>query len=132
MLPTLPKQNNKKEAGFGLMFRKWIEKNPRFSCSLEMKQTATDSIPFSCVEEEQLIYGMAIRSERGVLIRVVGTKGEPDYIWCRNMPSYVVIKFPKFFCLIPVPIFIQEKETSTRKSLISSRAKEISTVVVDL
>jgi hypothetical protein len=131
-LPDLPKQNKKKEADFGITFRRWIEKNPRFSCSLEMKQTTTDSIPFSAIEEEQLIFGMAIRSEKGVLVRIKGTIGEPDYIWCRNMPSYIVVRYPKFFCLIPVPIFIQEKQRSKRKSLVGSRAKELSTCTVAL
>lgn len=131
-LPTLPKQIGKEEADFGLKLRKWIEKNPMFSCSLETKQTATDSIAFSCVEDEQLIWGMAIRSSKGVLMRIVPiVKGMPDYIWCRNMPSYVVIKYPKFFCFISVPVFIEEKKQSKRKSLTSARAKEIAVKVIN-
>ncbi len=132
MLPKLPKQNKHKESTFGSKLEAWFLKNPMFSCALEAKQTDTDSIPFLCVKDEQLEWGMAIRSRKGIMARIAPVvEGMPDYIWCRNMPSFVVIKFPKFFCLISVPVFIQERNRSKRKSLTSSRAKEISTVVVD-
>ncbi len=129
-LPELPRQNKSKEADFGVTFRHWIEKNPRHSCAFELKQTTEDSIPFSCVDEKQLVYGMAIKSDKGILIRVQGMNGEPDYVWCRSMPYCVVIKYPSMFCLIDVETFILEKERSKRKSLTSSRASEIAISVI--
>ena len=125
MLPSLPRINKTKEADFGVDFRRWIEKNPRYSSAFELKQTSKSSIPFSCVEEKQLVYGLAIKSDKGTLIRVQGINGDPDYIWCRNMPYNIVIKYPTMFCLIDVETFILEKERSKRKSLTSDRAKEI-------
>lgn len=130
ILPELPRVLNKREANFSLKFREWIEKNPRFSCTLEIKQTTTDSIPFSDVGESQLAYGLRIKSDEGVLIRVIGTNGEPDYIWCRNMPAFIVIKYPKGFVLIDVETFILEKNRSKRKSLTWDRAKDICTIDV--
>lgn len=130
MLPELPKQNKQIETDFGLRLKKWMLKNPMFSCSLETKQTTTNSIPFSAVEDEQLAWGMAIRSDKGAMVRVIGISGQPDYIWCRNMPSFIVIKYPDFFCIISVVTFIQEKEQSKRKSLTADRAKEIAIKVI--
>jgi len=73
----------------------------------ELKQTQTDSIPFSAVVDHQ--------------------------VTAREIVSgMVVIKYPKFFVVIPIDIFIDERKKSSRKSLMSSRAKEISTVVVAL
>jgi hypothetical protein len=129
-LPDLPKQNKTNEAEFGLKLKKWMKNNPMFSCSLEAKQTCTNSIPFKEVTNEQLAWGMSIRSNEGIMVRVQGSSGEPDYIWCRNMPSFIMIKFPKFFCLIAVPVFIMEKEKSKRKSLTAERAVAIAVKVV--
>lgn len=129
-LPDLPRVLKHKEADFGLRFRKWIESNPRFSSSFELKQTNKDSIPFSCVEQTQLDWGMRIKSNKGALIRVQGVNGEPDYIWCRNMPAYIVIKYPKLFCLIDIETFILEKKKSKRKSLTSKRAIEIAIKII--
>lgn len=131
-LPDLPKQNKKLEAKFGLRLKKWLEKNPRSSCSIENKQTTGTSIPFSCVEEKQINYALAIASDKGTLIRVEGRGGEPDYIWARSMPAYIVIKYPKEFSMIPIGTFLFEKKRSTRKSLTMQRAREISTITVKL
>lgn len=131
MLPDLPRVIKKREASFGLDFRKWIEKNPMYSSAFELKQTTTDSIPFSCVEENQINYGMATKSDKGVLIRVQGLNGEADYLWCRNMPSYIVIKYAgKGFVFIDIETFVLERDRSKRKSLTWDRAKEISVKTV--
>ena len=77
---------------------------------------------------------MAIKSKKGTLIRVQGTAGEPDYVYLRNAPAYVVIYFAKSktFHLIDVEAFLSEKTRSKRKSLTSVRASEISVVSVRL
>lgn len=130
ILPILPQQHKHVESDFGLYLKKWMMKNRMFSCSLELKQTDTDSILFSEIGDEQLAWGMEIRSDKGAMIRVIGLNGQPDYIWCRNMPSFIVIKYPGFFCLIGVPQFIMEKQNSKRKSLTADRAKEIAVKIV--
>ncbi len=71
----------------------------------ELKQTTTDSLPFSAVVDHQIV----------ALKKVNGT---------------VVIRYHSFFCLIPIDVFVSEKEHSVRKSLTSVRAKEIATIVV--
>jgi len=132
-LPELPRVLKKQESKFSLVFKKWIKKNPRFSCTIELKDTRGKShINFSELSDEQIAYGKLISSSTGVLIRVQGLNGEPDYIWCRNMPAYVVIRYPHFFCLISIDTFLLEKKRSVRRSLTSTRANEISTLTIKL
>ena len=122
-----------RESKFAILFRHWIKANPMYSCTIETKQTTTESIAFNKVKQAQIDYGMAIKSKKGVLMRVQAVaEGMPDYVWCRQMPAYIAIKFPKFFCLIDVETFAMEQKRSERKSLTSSRAKEIAITVVDL
>lgn len=127
-LPDLPKIKKHKEADAGLLLRNWLKGNPLTTCSLELKQTQSDSIPFSAVEETQINYGTAVRyNEKGVLIRVQGMGGEPDYIYLRKEPSYIAVKFKKTIEVISVDVWIRESKASKRRSLTYSRAKELST-----
>lgn len=130
-LPNLPQQNSQKEASFGVKLRKFYEKNPQLTCSIETKQTQTDSIPFSAIEEEQLQFALAIRSDKGVLMRIAPiVKGMPDYIYMRNEPSWITIKYPKGMVWISPDRFIAERNTSKRRSLTWSRACEIASKVI--
>ncbi len=127
-LPSLPKQHKQKEASFGLKLHKFYKENPDYTCAIETKQTETDSIPFSEVKEVQLQWALAIRSDKGVLIRIAPLiEGMPDYIYMRDEPSWICIKYPKGFVFISPERFILERDTSKRKSLLWSRAVEIST-----
>lgn len=126
-MPPLPQFNKKKEATFGIVFRKWIKSKGFQSSGWELKQTETDSIAFNVVKDKQVYWMLALSSEKGALIRVIGATGEPDYIWGRNMPCHVFIKYPKGFVGITIRDFVKEKKESARKSLTWSRAKEIAT-----
>jgi hypothetical protein len=122
-----------KEADVSVVFRHWLRANPtRFpTCDFEMKQTGTPSIPFSCLQENQVDFGTAIQhSPKGVLVRVQGVNGEPDYSWKRNVPVFLVIKFPQKIEVISLDTFLFEKSKSQRKSLTSDRAKEISVISI--
>lgn len=121
-----------READFGLTFRHWLRAHPRHSCAFELKQTSGSALPFSALESHQVDYLTAINGPKGVLVRVQGVNGEPDYIYLRSFPACVVIKYPKSFHLISIGMFIDEKERSVRKSLTEARAKEISIVSVKL
>ncbi len=132
MLPPLPKQIKKREADFGVRLRRWLRDNPMFSCAFELKQTQGPSIPFIALEENQRIYLRAIKSPAGELLRVQGVNGEPDYIWLRNFPACVVIRYPHSFHLIDIDTFLLEEKRSTRKSLTAERAQAISTVSVKI
>lgn len=131
MLPNLPKINKKKEADFGLLFRKWWVKHG-MDAGYELKDSrGKDSIAFSEVSEKQEYVGLASKSRVGILIRVErGTEGAQDYIGLKNSASWIVIKYPKFFCIIDIENFLAERDRSKRKSLTSDRAKEIATIIV--
>ena len=132
MLPNLPEQHKKKEASFGIKLREFYKNTPDLTCAIETKQTNTDSFPFKDVDEEQLQYALAIRSDKGVLMRVHPfVKGMPDYIYMRNEPSWVVIYYAKRgFVFISPDRFILERDKSKRRSLLWSRAVVIATKVI--
>lgn len=126
-MPDLPKQNKHREADFGLVFRKWWQREG-MNAPYEIKDSrGKDYISFSEITDEQISFALAANSEKGVLIRVErGTIGAADYVGFRNSPAWIVIKYPKFFAIIGIQTFILEKERSIRKSLTAERAKEIS------
>ena len=72
----------------------------------ELKQSQTDSLPFSAVVPHQ----------RNALLIVDG---------------YVVIKFKSGVAIIPIDAFLLEEKRSKRKSLTWERANELSTVSFD-
>ena len=117
----------KREASFTIQFRHWLKANPMASSSFELKQTTTDSIPFNVVKEHQLDALLACRYE-GLLYKIpddsMGIKPF-DLVYLRNAYSWVVIKYPDCFVIIDSEVFKLEMERSKRKSLTSSRAKEI-------
>lgn len=130
-LPPLPTQHKQREATSSIDLKHWIEKNQKFTCALEVKDSAgKDSIPFSVVADKQIAYANQASGPKGAWIRVQGVNGEQDYIWLINTPSYIVIKYPKCFCIITIGNFLFEKEKSKRKSLTLERAREISTKVI--
>jgi len=121
-----------REKDSAILFRHWLRANPWHTCTFEMKDTlGKDYLNFSEVKQEQLDYATAIEgvlSDKGVLMRMQAVStGMPDYAYFRKSPSYIVIKYPKGFAVIRATIFLGEKTISPRKSLTSSRAKDLST-----
>lgn len=71
-------------------------------------------------------------SDKGVLIRNIGGNGEPDYTYSYKEPVCIVVRFPKFFCIIPLSVFTAVRERTKEKSLTSEIAQAIATQVVRL
>ena len=117
-----------RESKFSILFRHWIKANKMLTCTFEMKDSrGKDSIPFSEVKQAQIDWGLAVNSDKGVLIRIQAiAEGMPDYAYFRNEPAYFICKYPKSFSIISVGTFLLEKERSKRKSLTELRASEIS------
>lgn len=124
----------RRESKFSTLFRHWIRAHPPHVTShYELKQTESDSIPFSALEDHQVVYGEALRdSEDGILMRNMGGNGEPDYTYFHRDPVYIVVKFPTCFSIISLASFELERTFSDRKSLTSERAREIAFQTVDL
>lgn len=130
-LPTLPKQNKSKEADFGLVFRKWWNKNPLHG-EIELKDTRGEpSFAFSELSHEQEVIANLATSKRGVLVRrASGTTGGADYSGLVQSPYWIAIRFPKMWCIISFETLILERDTSKQKSLTADRAEAISIVTV--
>lgn len=122
------------ESKFAILFRHWLRKNPMLTAAIETKDTrGKSSLPFSEVSQAQIDYGMAIKSDKGVLLRVQAvSEGMPDYIYMRNEPSFIIIRYPAFFCAIDVETFVLERDKSKRRSLTGARAKEISILSINI
>lgn len=132
MLPSLPKQNKSAEADFGIDFRKWWGRSGEPTGAYELKHTrGADALPFSAVEGPQIAHARKISGD-GVLMRVIGSRGEPDYIGMRGEPAWVVIRYPKFWCIIAMAVFVAERDLGERKSLLSTRAREIARVIIEV
>lgn len=131
MLPDLPRVLNKKEADFGIEFRRWWEKHP-LEGEIELKDTrGKNSLPFSAFSSDQEAVARMATEGRGVLVRrAQGTVGGADYSGLVRAPYWIVVRFPKGFEVISVGTFLLEKSKSRRKSLTSARAREISTISV--
>ena len=129
----------KREANFGQTFRSWIKSQPLYfpnGAVFELKQTTTNSIPFSDVQDHQIDALVASElNHNGLLYKIPDdSRGIKPYdmVYLRKTNAYIVIKYPKCFSVIPVMSFIEETSKSKRKSLTSERARDISYVTVSL
>lgn len=116
------------------MFRRWWEKHP-LAGEIELKDTkGKDSLPFKAFEHDQEVIARIATEGKGVLVRrTVGTAGGADYSGLtRDIPYWIAIKYPHGFEVIAIGAFLLEKKRSTRKSLTSDRAREISTISVKI
>lgn len=125
----------KREANFGTLFRHWLMAHPMMSAAFELKQTKGNSLPFSDVQEHQINALQAAWTYNGILYKAPDdSRGvKPfDFFYLRSASAFVVIRYPKMFCLIAVDQFVKEKNKSKRKSLTSERAREIAHIVVEV
>lgn len=122
----------KKEAQFGLVIRSWIKANAKLmrTCSIELKDTRGEkTFKLREFKEAQENYADAItNSSKGVLIRAEGVEGLPDYIYIKEEPSFVAIRFPEGFVFIGAGTLGLEK--SRAKTLNWKRAGELAHTVV--
>lgn len=124
----------RREAEFQTLFRHWIMVNPMHTSAFELKQTTTDSIPFSEISEHQIL-ALQTAKKKTLLYKIPDdSRGiKPfDMVYFHKTAAYVVIRYPKFFCLIDVDKFVQEDNRSQRRSLVSFRARAIAYTVVEL
>lgn len=124
----------KREANFTLLFRHWLKANPMESAAFELKQTRTDSLPFSDVKDHQLEALLASKGS-GLLYKAPDdSRGIKPYdlFYLRKAGAYVVIRYPSCFVLIDAAKFALESARSKRRSLTSKRARALSTVAVDI
>lgn len=118
----------KREALFQTQFNSFLRNEFKQTGVFELKHTrGKDSLPFSEVKEHQL---NALRAcKHGTFafkISDIGMVFNPfDCFSMHHVPAFVVIKFPAAFYMIDVDAFIEERNSSVRKSLTEVRAKAI-------
>lgn len=129
MLPELPKVLNKREANWTTtVFRKWLQKKG-INAVFEIKYTTKDSIPFDAVKEHQLWSLLTVRNNTFVYkIPDMGEKAPFDMFSMKQMPAYVVLKYPRGVAIIPIDVWCLESSRSKRRSLTWDRARELSTI----
>jgi hypothetical protein len=131
-LPDLPRVLKKREADWTTTtFIPWCKQYKR-TFAWEVKHTRSkDYLNFNEVKPGQIAKLLEVR--HSVYVRKNPDMGEStdfDGQCLVAEPAYIVIKFPKFFCLITIDTFVLESKRSKRRSLTSSRAKEIAFLVV--
>lgn len=123
------------ERDFTTKFNKWLKYNWKSSAVFELKICKEKSISFSSVQPHQL--ANLRTAKNGILAYKIddGSIGQKPFdIVCMNkVPAYVVIFFYQKrgddeFVLIEIDRFIEEMETSSRKSITKERADEIGTI----
>lgn len=120
----------KREAKFNTKFNHWLKNVYKNSGVFELKQ-ADISLPFSSVQDHQIEALQNVRHSTFVYkIPDAGFQNPFDCFTFTKMPAYVVIKYPKFFCLISIDTFLLERSRSKRKSLTAIRAKDIAQIVI--
>lgn len=122
----------RREASFHGKFRHFISfEFPDDSAAFEVKQTTTDSLPFSAVKEHQELSLEAAKHGSLTFKPSDEARGfKPcDFLHLAGVQAYIVIKYPKGFVLIDIDKWIEERKTSTRKSLTWDRAKEIADMI---
>ena len=123
----------KREAKFQTIFNKYLRESG-LRGYFELKQTRTDSIPWSCVESHQMA-GLLSAEAHGFVWKLSDEDRRPkpfDCLASPRMPSYVVIKFPKAFYLIPAKEFMFERNRTEERSLTDERAYEIASKVIHI
>jgi len=123
------------ERDFTTRFNKWLKYHWKSSAVFELKICKEKSIPFKAVEVHQIKNLKTAKD--GILpykVADLGWDPKPFDIFCvSKVPAYVVIFFyhkrgDDEFVIIDVDNFIDEMETSDRKSLTKERAEEIGTL----
>lgn len=122
-----------REKDFQSTFNKWLKTTYKESGVFELKLTHSDSLPFSAVQPHQeLALWHTQHNQLVYKIPDVGFQNPFDCVSLVEIPAYVVVRYPEFFCLINIDTWQKEAKLSKRKSLTASRAKEICTVYTQL
>lgn len=118
----------KREANFQTTFNHWLKNVYKKTAAFELKQCET-SLPYSAVVEHQRQALLQVR--HGTLVYKipdVGFQNPFDCVCITEMPAYVVIKFKKGVCIIPIDTFLLAEQRSKRKSITYEEASKLSTI----
>lgn len=123
----------KREAKFNTVFNHWLKNVHKKTGVFELKQTTTESIPFSSVVEHQR-QALVNAKWGGLVFKIpdAGFQNPFDVASWFGVPAYVAIKYPKSCEVISIDVFLEEEKRSLRKSLTWERAQKLSTYTIDI
>lgn len=122
-----------KEKDFQLKFTRWLHYRYPANGVFELKICKGTSLPFDAVQPHQVAALVAAQST-GIEYKIPDdTRGTKPFDCFRlKAPAFVVVQFyspgSKEFVMIDIDVWINESETSDRKSLTPERALQIGTV----
>lgn len=107
-------------------------KATNYYCNWEVKQTTTDSIPYSDVSEHQ-VNGLLAAQAEGYTWKHSDLDPRTKMFDGSTVPplrGVVVIKYPKAFVIITINNFLYKRDQSKRKSLTYEEAKAIADKII--
>ena len=121
----------KREANITPTIKKFLKQN-KIYCNWEAKQTTTDSLLFSAVDDHQ-VNSLIAGQEYGIDWKY--SDADPRTKPCDGsnnppLPGYIIIKYPKGITFITVNNFIHARMTNRKKSLTYEKACEIADKIV--
>ena len=121
-----------KEIAFNTIVKNYFATHPQ-TCAWESKVAKGNSLPFSAVVPHQIQALERVRHGTFVFkIPDCGFQNPFDGFCLARCPAWIAIKYDKVFYLISIDAFLAERERSSRKSLTSTKASEISTISVKI
>lgn len=121
---------HKREQIFQSYFSKWLKNVHKASGAFELKVATGNRLPFSAVQPHQILALENVRHGTFVFkIPDAGYQNPFDCFSFTRSPAWVVIKYERFFCLIAIDVFNNERFSSKSKSLSSERAREIASII---
>jgi len=125
----------KREQQFQTEFNKWVKNCFPFTAAYELKAAEANSIPFSAVADHQeRALDVANNGPRPFVYKISDFDRMQKPFDCFSLfgvPAYVVIIFNwnqgnrKDFVMIEIDDWLEEAESSERKSITSERADQI-------
>ena len=118
------------EKTFQTQFNKFVKSSFKHTAAYELKVCKT-ALPFSAVKEHQL-QGLWHAKHDGLVWKIVdcGYQNPFDAVSLYSVEAYIVIRYASGnFYMIDIDTFLQEQQTSIRKSLTEERCKQIAIVI---
>lgn len=123
-----------KEKDFQIKFNHWIKEKYFKTACFELKQTKGDSLPFNVLKDHQL-YALYNAKHSNLVYKIpdAGFQNPFDCFSLAGVDAFVVVKYPEFFCLIDIDMWITTRDVSVgiTKSLSSFIAREIAHLIVN-
>lgn len=125
----------RREAIDTIRFRHYLRAHPWPRTTwYEMKQTIGTCLPFARVEEHQRNWLLACKHGTTNYKIPDDSRGvkPTDGVFTAASDAVIVVRYPKFFAVIDIDVFIEADKSCARRSLTDIHAREIAQQLIDL